>query len=69
MTENKFEWHEAKNLKNVEAHGVSFYEAQYAFLDENRVMPKMFLIARRNFVTLCFGQDQDKTGILTVRFT
>ena len=69
MTENKFEWHEAKNLKNVEAHGVSFYEAQYAFLDENRVIAEDVSHSQKELRYFCFGQDQDKTGILTVRFT
>lgn len=33
-----FEWDEAKNTLNQRKHGVSFYEAQYAFLDARRVI-------------------------------
>jgi uncharacterized DUF497 family protein len=28
-----FEWDDFKNAQNMEKHGVSFYEAQYAFAD------------------------------------
>ena len=38
MSESSFEWNEAKNLENQEKHGVSFFEAQHAFLDANRVI-------------------------------
>ncbi len=38
MNEAGFEWDEAKNLANQRKHGVSFYEAQYAFLDTKRVI-------------------------------
>ncbi len=38
MSESNFEWDKAKNLENQQKHGVSFYEAQYAFLDEHRVI-------------------------------
>lgn len=38
MSESDFEWDEAKNLENQRKHGVSFYEAQFAFLDECRVI-------------------------------
>ncbi len=33
-----FEWDEIKNKQNQQKHGVSFYEAQYAFIDTNRVI-------------------------------
>jgi len=55
MIEPNFEWDEAKNLENQRKHGVSFFEAQYSFLEEKRYF--------------CFGMNQDRTGILTVRFT
>jgi uncharacterized DUF497 family protein len=32
-----FEWDDFKNTQNTEKHGVSFYEAQYAFADPHRV--------------------------------
>ena len=62
MSIGNFEWNESKNLENQEKHGVSFYEAQHAFFDENRVIAE----ETRYF---CFGLNEDQTGILTVRFT
>ncbi|WP_428356289.1 BrnT family toxin [Methyloprofundus sp.] len=38
MSKSSFEWDEAKNLENQRKHGVSFYEAQFTFLDEYRVI-------------------------------
>jgi len=38
MNESSFEWDEAKNTANWRKHRVSFYEAQYAFLDTRRVI-------------------------------
>ncbi len=34
----RFEWDEKKNQENINKHGVSFYVAQYAFADSNRVI-------------------------------
>lgn len=33
-----FEWDEEKNQENIEKHGVSFMEAQIAFLDPNLIV-------------------------------
>ena len=33
-----FEWDDFKNAQNMVKHGVSFYEAQYAFADSQRVI-------------------------------
>ncbi len=38
MSEQDFEWDDAKNQENQRKHGVAFYEAQHAFLDSNRVI-------------------------------
>ena len=38
MSKSNFEWDEVKNLDNQKKHGVSFYDAQYAFKDERRVI-------------------------------
>lgn len=38
MSEQDFEWNEAKNKENQRKHGVTFYAAQHAFLDVNRVI-------------------------------
>jgi len=35
MSDAAFEWHDHKNRENRRKHGVSFEEAQTAFLDEN----------------------------------
>jgi len=51
-----FEWDELKNLENYAKHGVTFEEAQYAFLDINKIL-------------YCLGLDRGKAGVLTVRFT
>ena len=36
--QTSFDWDEAKNQENIEKHGVSFYLAQHAFTDSNRVI-------------------------------
>ena len=69
MTNSNFEWDEAKNLSNQENHGVSFHEAQHAFLDENRVIAEDLAHSQDEKRYFCFGSNEDKTGILTVRFT
>ena len=69
MSEPSFEWDEDKNLANQRKHGVSFYEAQYAFLDSNRVIAEDLEHSQREERYYCFGMNQDRTGILTVRFT
>ena len=38
MNTPSFEWDEKKNHVNMKKHGVSFFEAQHAFLDKNRVI-------------------------------
>ena len=40
MSGPNFEWDEAKNLENIHKHGVSFYDAQHAFLDSKRIIAK-----------------------------
>jgi uncharacterized DUF497 family protein len=69
MSTPKFEWDEDKNLENQEKHGVFFGEAQYAFLDESRVIAEDVSHSQDETRYFCFGMNQDKTGILTIRFT
>ena len=69
MTEPSFEWNEAKNLENMRKHGVSFYEAQHAFLDENRVIAEDLSHSSKEKRYYCFGLNKEGNGILTVRFT
>lgn len=63
-----FEWDEEKNRANTIKHGVSFYEAQDAFFDINRVIAfdtKHSNNEEKRY--FCYGKIKDK--ILTVRFT
>ena len=69
MSESNFEWNEAKNLENKEKHGISFYEAQYAFLDSNRVIAEDLSHSQKEKWYFCFGLNEEKNGVLTVRFT
>ena len=62
-----FEWDENKNRYNLEKHGVNFETAQYAFIDQRRVIAQDLAhskIEKRYYV---FGKV--KGGVLTVRFT
>ena len=69
MSKAEFEWDENKDLKNQQKHGVSFYEAQHAFLDKDRIIAKDLLHSQEEERYFCFGMDKEKNGILTVRFT
>ena len=63
----KFEWDENKNRTNIQTHGISFYDAQYAFADPRRLIledVKHSCDERRYF---CIGLVNG--GIATVRFT
>jgi uncharacterized DUF497 family protein len=62
-----FEWNPAKDAENRRKHGVSFGEAQIAFLDPERVISKDMLHSRIEDRFYCFGKVAD--GVLTVRFT
>lgn len=69
MSESNFEWNEAKNLENKQKHGFSFYEAQHAFLDKKRIIAKDITHSQSEERYYCFGLNEEKNGILTVRFT
>ena len=62
-----FEWDERKNLANQAKHGVSFQEAQYAFLDPRRVIAEDLSHGATERRYFCF--DRVGGGIVTVRFT
>jgi uncharacterized DUF497 family protein len=62
-----FEWDSAKDADNQRKHGVSFVEAQAAFLDPGRVIARDVGHSRAEPRFYCFGRVAD--GILTVRFT
>jgi uncharacterized DUF497 family protein len=69
MSKPGFEWNKAKNTENQSKHGVSFYEAQYAFLDENRIIAEDLNHSSKERRYYCFGLNREGSGILTVRFT
>ena len=69
MDTSHFEWDEEKDLENQRKHGVSFQEAQYAFLDDHRVIAEDVGHSRIEQRYYCFGQNRGKSGVLTVRFT
>lgn len=68
MSESSFEWNEAKNRDNQRKHGVSFHEAQYAFLDKKRVIAEDLSHSQKEQRYYCFGLNREGSGILTVRF-
>lgn len=63
----RFEWDEEKNRINKRKHGVSFNEAQYVFLDPDRVTAKDLKHSGDEKRYYCFGEVRG--GVLTVRFT
>lgn len=67
MKEITFEWDDNKNLLNHKKHGVSFYEAQKAFLDHKRVIAEDLEHSQKEKRYYCFGKIAG--GIMTVRFT
>ena len=67
MKKTEFEWNEQKNQENIEKHGVSFYLAQYAFADPNRVILKDLKHGHDENRYYCIGKVDE--GIITVRFT
>ncbi|MCA9017625.1 MAG: BrnT family toxin [Planctomycetaceae bacterium] len=69
MSGSSFEWDEIKNIENIRKHGVSFYDAQHAFLDTKRVIAEDLNHSEEEQRYYCFGLNRDGTGILTVRFT
>jgi uncharacterized DUF497 family protein len=62
-----FEWDSAKADANLEKHGVSFSEAQLAFLDASRVVARDMRHSHTEQRYYCLGMVGP--GVLTVRFT
>jgi uncharacterized protein len=65
--ESSFEWDPAKDAENELKHGISFGEAQLAFLDTNRIIARDVTHSEVEERFYCIGQIE--LGILTVRFT
>lgn len=67
MAKATFEWDQTKNEINIAKHGVSFFEAQSAFLDPHRIIAEDLehsIIEKRYY---CFGIVGE--AVMTVRFT
>ena len=62
-----FEWDDNKDQFNQEKHGVSFYEAQRAFTDPDRVIAEDMAHSDVEKRYYCFGKIDD--AVMTVRFT
>jgi len=63
-----FEWHDSKDALNITKHGLSFYLAQDAFFDENKIIivdKAHSSVEKRYF---CIGKIPSG-DIITVRFT
>lgn len=69
MPQPSFEWDDAKALKNFKKHCVTFFEAQHASFDPKRVLLKDVSHSHSEHRFSCLGHDQQKLGVLTVRFT
>jgi uncharacterized protein len=67
MKKPNFEWDDNKDQENIIKHGVSFKEAQEAFLDENRIILEDVMHSTDEKRYYCIGKIS--TGIMTVRFT
>lgn len=67
MTNTRYEWDTAKDARNRLKHGVSFFEAEQAFNDPNRVITDDVAHSSLEQRYLCVGMVNGE--ILTVRFT
>jgi len=64
----EFEWDDTKNRLNAEKHGVSFYEAQEAFFDDQRLILEDANHSSSEKRYFCIGKTANG-AIATVRFT
>ena len=62
----EFEWSETKNRINIEKHGFSFYDAQYAFADPKRLIFEDVAHSVDEKRFFCIGKTSG--GVATVRF-
>lgn len=62
-----FEWDDNKATANEEKHGLTFYNAQEAFFDPDRVIAEDISHSKNEKRYYCFGKVGN--GIATVRFT
>ncbi|HSW87357.1 MAG TPA: BrnT family toxin [Rhabdochlamydiaceae bacterium] len=67
MDKLTFEWDPKKNDLNIKKHGISFFEAQRAFLDPNRIIAQDLEHSTKTETRYyCFGEVDE--AIMTVRF-
>lgn len=62
-----FEWDAGRDLINQSKHGVSFFDAQFAFADPRRIIAEDLAHSQKEKRYYCFGKLGN--GIVTVRFT
>ena len=67
MAKARFEWDPKKDEENQSKHGVSFAEAQLAFVDPRRVIAEDLSHGSTEKRHYCIGLVGE--GIMTVRFT
>ena len=67
MKSARFDWDDSKDIENQRKHYVAFSLAQYAFLDQKRVLLQDVGHSHTEERHYCIGQIAD--GIVTVRFT
>ncbi|OGO94544.1 MAG: hypothetical protein A3F10_03910 [Coxiella sp. RIFCSPHIGHO2_12_FULL_42_15] len=67
MDKFDFEWDDRKEAENLCKHGVSFFEAQKAFLDTCRIIAEDIEHSHSEKRYYCFGEVDGE--IMTVRFT
>src|SRR5277367_6048915 len=67
MSKTAFEWDPKKDAANIVKHGVSFFDAQQAFLDQNRIIAQDLEHSKGEIRYYCFGKVQGM--VMTVRFT
>lgn len=64
----EFEWDDAKNITNIDKHGVSFYQAQDAFFDQNRLILSDTSHSSAEKRYFCIGKTTNGS-VATIRFT
>jgi uncharacterized DUF497 family protein len=67
MSKTEFEWDPKKEEGNITKHGVSFFDAQQAFLDQNRILAEDLEHSKGEIRYYCFSKVQGM--VMTVRFT
>jgi uncharacterized DUF497 family protein len=67
MATTRFDWDTDNDAENQLKHGVSFFRAQHAFADLQRVIARDITHSETEERFYCFGEVDG--GVLTVRFT